>query len=132
MKTKRSAKTILCMTAIALLLACAVLFVGSRLPAKLASTPARTSPTAEPPLPAVAPEVLHANWVRDVHADLDDLGASPSSEQLETAKQALLALRVSSVDRPMHLALVLAVVAWQQGKPGAAAMLREDLDLVGK
>lgn len=102
-----STRSILCMVGIVLCVVVTILYSASYLPN-------RNHGEVSPQI--VSSEELHERWVRDVHVILDGLGKTATSDEIEVAKNALLQLRVSSQDKEMHLSMVLALIAWQQGK----------------
>lgn len=106
------------MVGVVLAVVVSILYIGSYLPKKQS---VEFSP------PSISSEELHAQWVSDVHRILNDIGQKPTTSHVEKAKNELLQLRVASQDKATHLSLVLALVAWQQGKSDAVQRVTDVL-----
>lgn len=104
------------MVGIVLVVVVSILIAGSYLPKKQQS---------DVVLPSISTEELHTRWVGDVHRILDGLDKAPTASRIETAKNELLQLRVAAQDKATHLSLVLALVAWQQGKSDAVQRMTD-------
>lgn len=70
------------------------------------------------PVPVFDPVAAHASWKELIGQDILPLSSSSTSEEIRQAREALLQLTVTSEDREAHLALVMALVAWEKGQAG--------------
>ena len=133
-KGQRTGRDIALLLFATIFLAALIVWAGRFLPThKVVPWPVTSgtaAPAPTPPLPTIDPIALHAQWVTQVHGILDDISATSTPDQVEGAKQALLQMRVTATDRQTHLALVLDLVAMQEGRPGAAALLAQTLATV--
>lgn len=85
-----------------------------------------TQSVAPAPQPiAVDPVVLHTQWKEAVARSVAPLVVSSSTDEIQRALNAILALRVTSSDRDAHLQLVLALSAFAHQEVGAYDKVRE-------
>jgi hypothetical protein len=78
------------------------------------------------PPPEVPFEPLQAStaWSSFVREQVATLASTASSAQIHDVRESLQQLRVASEDREIHLSLVLALLAWEQGQDGAETRVR--------
>jgi hypothetical protein len=69
--------------------------------------------------PAFDPTAAHAEWQQQVREQVSRLTSKSTSENVAAVLQNILSLRVVAQDRDAHLALVLALTAFEHGSPHA-------------
>jgi hypothetical protein len=72
----------------------------------------------------------HAAWKAEVPTLVGTLTPSSTADQIRAVRDALVLVRVGADDRDAHLALILALTAFERGELGAYARVRKAADVI--
>ena len=75
--------------------------------------------------PVFDPAAAHRAWQQRIHDDLSRLRPESRSQETANVVQDLLSLRVNAQDRAAHLALVLALTAFEHGSSTQFAAVQD-------
>ena len=83
-------------------------------------------------LPAFDLVVGHEAWKAEVASRTGTLTPSSSADDIRAVRDALMLVRVGADDRDAHLALILALVAFERGEPDAYERVEREFQRIEK